>query len=146
VFQLLTSSHVPEMTRTSTHAPRNTPFMQFLTLSMVSTSCIRLTFYGLVITAKLNLFLHATQTYDEVQVQLHVFLNSVLNEGGRPSSHDGQCVRKNTARTHWTGKCLGPIVRLEAKNQTSLISDENRAANPRSRSNYLRHFSFFSSS
>ena len=109
------------MTRTSTHAPRSTPFMQFLTLSMVSTSCIRLTFYGLVITAKLNLSLHATQTYDEVQVQLHVFLNSVLNEGGRSFSYDGQCVRTNNVGTHWTERSLGPTTRPDAKNQTFLL-------------------------
>ena len=75
VFQLLTSSHVPAMTPTSTHAPRSTPSLQFLTLSMVSTSSIRITFYGLVMKVKLKLSLHATQTYDGVQVQLHVFLN-----------------------------------------------------------------------
>ena len=46
VLQLLTSSHVPAMTRTSTHAPRSTPFIQFLTLSTVSTSSIRLTSYA----------------------------------------------------------------------------------------------------
>ena len=108
------------MTRTSTHAPRNTPFMHFLTFSMVSTSCISLTFYGLVITAKLKLSLHATHTYDEVQVQLHVFLNSVLNEGGRSSSQDGQCVRTNTARTHWTERRFGPTTRHDAMNQTFL--------------------------
>jgi hypothetical protein len=65
VFQLLTSSHVPEMTRTSTHAPRNTPLMQFLDLSMVSTSYIRLTLYGLLIKAKLKLSPHAMQTNDK---------------------------------------------------------------------------------
>ena len=74
--------------------------MQFLTLSMVSTSCIRLPFYGLVIRAKLKLSLHATQTDDGVQVQTHVFLNSVVNEGGPSSSHDDQFVRTNTAGTH----------------------------------------------
>ena len=33
-----------------------------------------ITFYGLVMKVKLKLSLHATQTYDGVQVQLHVFL------------------------------------------------------------------------
>jgi hypothetical protein len=66
---------------------------------MVSTSCIRLPFYSLVIKAQLKLSLHDTQTYDGVQVQLHVFLNPVLNEDGQSSSHDGRYVRKNTACT-----------------------------------------------
>jgi len=114
VFQLLTSSHVPAMTRTSTHAPRSTPFMQFLTLSMVSTPCMRLTLYGLLIKAKLKLSLHVTQTNDAVKVQLHVFLNSVLNEGRRSSSHDGQWVRTNSAGSHWTEIRFGPWVIREA--------------------------------
>ena len=120
MFQLLTSSHVPAMTQTSTHAPRSTPLMQFRTLSTVSTSCIRLTFCRLVIKAKLQLSLHATQTYGGVQTQLHVFLNSVQNEGGRSSSHDGQCVRTNTVSTHWTERCLGRTRRRDATNQTYL--------------------------
>ena len=133
------------MTRTSTHAPSSTPLMQFLTLSTVSTSCIRFTLYGLVIKPKLKLTLHATQTYGGVQVQLHVFLNSILNEGGLSSSHDGQCVRTNTAGTHWAEKCVSPSARRDAMNRTSQVSDGNRASNPRSRSKYLRHFSFFPS-
>jgi hypothetical protein len=131
------------MTRTSTHAPRNTPLMQFLTSSMVSTSYIRLTLYYLLIKAKLKLSLHATQTNDGAKVQLHVFLNSALNEGGRSSSHDGQCVRTNTAGTHWAARCVGLWARRDAMNKTSFVSDRYRTPNPRSRSNYLRHFSLF---
>ena len=88
--------------------------MQFLNSSKVSTSYIRLTFYSLLIKAKLKLSLHVTQTNDAVKVQLHVFLNSVLNEGRRSSSHDGQWVRTNSAGSHWTEIRFGPWVIREA--------------------------------
>jgi hypothetical protein len=101
--------------------------MHFLTLSKVSTSCIRLTFYGLVIKAKLKLSMHATQTNNGVKVQLHVFLNSVLNEGGRSYSHDAQCVQTNTAGTHWAERYVGPWARRDAMNQKFLISDGYRS-------------------
>jgi hypothetical protein len=142
VFQLLTSRHVPAMTRTSTHAQSSTPLKQFLTLSMVSTSCIRLSLYGLVIQAKLKLYPHATQTYDGAEIQLHVFLKCTKRRWAVIFTR--WPVRPDKAGKHWAARCVGPRVRRDAKNQTS-VSDGNRTPNTRSRSKYLHHFSFFSS-